>query len=99
MSDPATENDARQVSFGKGGAGNIRKAANTAPSSDDLQTPPLKGKNYSTGRGGTGNIAKNDPEKPEVARKTQDIDAPPVKTVEEQHHIGRGGAANTYKPL
>jgi hypothetical protein len=67
----------------------MRKAANTAPP-DALQTPPLKGETYSTGRGGTGNIAKNDPEKPEIARKTQDVDVPPIKIVEEQHHIGRG---------
>jgi len=98
MSDLATGDDVRQMSFGKGGAGNIRKATNTAPSVDALQTPPLKGKNYSTGRGGTGNIAKNDPENPEIARKTQDVDVPAIKIVEEQHHIGRGGAANAYKP-
>jgi hypothetical protein len=70
--------------------GNIRKASKTAPSPDALQTPPLKGKNYSTGRGGTGNIAKNDPEKPEIARKSQDVDVPPIKIAEEEHHIGRG---------
>jgi len=43
-----------------------------------------------------GNIAKNDPEKPELARKSQDVEAPPVRTADEQRHIGRGGAANTY---
>jgi len=68
------------------------------PSADALQTPPLKAKNYSTGRGGSGNIAKNDPEKPEIARKRQDVDVPPVMIQEDQHHTGRGGAANTYKP-
>ena len=68
----------------------MRKASSTALQPDALQMPALKEQNYSTGRGGTRNVAKNDPEKPEIARKSQDVDVPPMKVVEEEYHIGRG---------
>jgi hypothetical protein len=77
--------------------GNLAKddpAANY-PKPEDLTTPTLKSNTYTTGRGGTGNMAQNDPERPEVARKAQDVEAP--ATVPEPKgptHYGRGGAAN-----
>jgi len=98
MSKQWAEETARRFSFGKGGAGNIRKATPEPPTADALRTPELKGKNYSTGRGGSGNMAKNDPAKPDVARKHQDVDIPAVKLQEDQQHTGRGGVANTYRP-
>jgi len=64
----------------------------------DLTTPTLKSDKYSTGRGGQGNMAKNDFDRPELARERQDVEAPPMKMSEGAYHVGRGGAANTHKP-
>lgn len=71
--------------------------AHTKPS--DLVTPTLKSDLYTTGRGGAGNMAHNDPRRPEIARASQDIEAPAVHGREHEgpHHIGRGGAANVAK--
>jgi len=65
-------------------------------SAPDLTTPTLKGQNYSTGRGGQGNMAKNDLEKPEIARERQDVEAPPMKLNEGPYHVGRG---TPFRPL
>ncbi|CBX90303.1 hypothetical protein IAQ61_001799 [Plenodomus lingam] len=87
--------DVRVASHGRGGAGNIAKddAANY-PKPEDLVTPTLKSKAYTTGRGGTGNMAVNDPERPDLARAAQDVDAPPPPEPQGPTHYGRGGAAN-----
>ncbi|KAF2877834.1 hypothetical protein BDV95DRAFT_600535 [Massariosphaeria phaeospora] len=88
----------RVASHGRGGAGNILKddpTAHTDPA--DLITPTLKSEHYTTGRGGTGNMARNDPNHPELARASQDVNAPPLREPEGPHHIGRGGAANVAK--
>ncbi|KAH7072969.1 hypothetical protein BKA63DRAFT_54839 [Paraphoma chrysanthemicola] len=101
--------DGRILSHGRGGAGqnpgkllillpgNIAKNDPTAsqPAPEDLVTPTLKGNTYTTGRGGTGNMAVNDPDRPELARAAQDVDAPKVASEPKgPTHYGRGGAAN-----
>lgn len=88
---------ARNISHGRGGAGNIYSSqARTTP--QDLVTPTIKQDVYTTGRGGSGNMVHNDPERPELARESQDVEAPPVRIQEGAHHTGRGGAANQYIP-
>lgn len=75
--------------------GNIGKEP--PASGDDLATPTIKSDTYTTGRGGSGNMAKNDPNHPEIARASQDVQ-PVVKTERSgSFHIGRGGAANVAK--
>lgn len=39
-------------------------------------------------------MAKNDPNHPEIARASQDVEAPSLREPEGPHHYGRGGAAN-----
>ncbi|KAL2215022.1 hypothetical protein M432DRAFT_154582 [Thermoascus aurantiacus ATCC 26904] len=87
----------RNVSHGRGGAGNMySEAAPTTPK--DLITPTIKQDIYTTGRGGTGNMMQNDPEHPEIARESQDVETPPQRIEESRHHTGRGGVANAYIP-
>ncbi|KNG83704.1 hypothetical protein ANOM_007833, partial [Aspergillus nomiae NRRL 13137] len=87
----------RYVSYGRGGAGNIFSGeSHTTPK--DLVTPTIKQEVYTTGRGGSGNMVVNDPEHPEIARESQDVEAPPLRVEEAPHHTGRGGAANAYIP-
>ncbi|KAF2842870.1 hypothetical protein M501DRAFT_993639 [Patellaria atrata CBS 101060] len=89
----------RNMSHGRGGAGNIgkeRRESFTKP--EDLVTPTIKSDIYTTGRGGSGNMSKNDPAHPELARAAQDVDAPAHREPESTFHIGRGGAANIVKP-
>ncbi|KAB8076932.1 hypothetical protein BDV29DRAFT_73148 [Aspergillus leporis] len=87
----------RQVSHGRGGAGNIFSSeSHTTPR--DLVTPTIKQDVYTTGRGGQGNMVVNDPQHPEIARESQDVEAPPLRVEEAPHHTGRGGAANAYIP-
>ena len=43
-------------------------------------------------------MARNDPAHPELARASQDVDAPVHREPEGPHHYGRGGAANIAKP-
>jgi hypothetical protein len=77
--------------------GNLAKDDPTAnyPKPEDLTTPTLKSKAYTTGRGGTGNMAQNDPQRPEVARAAQDVEGPAkVSEPTGPTHYGRGGAAN-----
>lgn len=62
---------------------------------EDLQTPTLKGQVYTTGRGGSGNMAKNND--PDAARRAQDVTAP-ARRESATTHVGRGGAANIFKP-
>ncbi|TVY88100.1 hypothetical protein LAWI1_G005888 [Lachnellula willkommii] len=86
------------MSHGRGGAvqtGNI----GTADSDHDpiaLETPTLKSQVYTTGRGGSGNMAKNDD--PEEARRAQDVVGHPRRESTSETHVGRGGAANVFKP-
>lgn len=42
-------------------------------------------------------MARNDLNHPEVARASQDVEAPAPREPEGPHHIGRGGAANVAK--
>ncbi|KAL4889972.1 hypothetical protein BDV59DRAFT_100992 [Aspergillus ambiguus] len=89
----------RIISHGRGGAGNIystSQESHTTPR--DLVTPTIKQEVYTTGRGGSGNMMHNDPDHPELARESQDVEAPPLRMEEAPHHTGRGGAANTYTP-
>ncbi|KAF2200135.1 hypothetical protein GQ43DRAFT_88601 [Delitschia confertaspora ATCC 74209] len=91
--------ETRTTSYGRGGAGNIGKeTSDSVPSAADLITPTLKANHYTTGRGGTGNMARNDPLHPELARASQDVEAPNPRDPEGPHHYGRGGAANISKP-
>lgn len=88
----------RVASYGRGGAGNIGSDKPTAhPQPADLVTPTLKSELYTTGRGGTGNMARNDPNHPELARASQDVEVPPHREADGPHHFGRGGAANVAK--
>ncbi|KAL3476774.1 hypothetical protein BJX99DRAFT_258108 [Aspergillus californicus] len=86
------------VSHGRGGAGNIYTSKAQAATPQDLVTPTIKQEVYTTGRGGSGNMMHNDPERPELARESQDVQAPPIRVQEAPHHTGRGGAANAYIP-
>jgi len=88
---------ANLASHGRGGAGNISKDQTPSGGAENLATPTIKANTYTTGRGGTGNMAKNDPNNPELARASQDVNAPPVKEHDGPHHVGRGGAANWAK--
>ncbi|PWY94956.1 hypothetical protein BO94DRAFT_456349 [Aspergillus sclerotioniger CBS 115572] len=90
---------ARNISHGRGGAGNIfsgTKESRTTPK--DLVTPTIKQDVFTTGRGGSGNMMHNDPEHPELAREMQDVESPPLRMEEAPHFMGRGGAANAYIP-
>ncbi|KAJ5607805.1 hypothetical protein N7537_004424 [Penicillium hordei] len=87
----------RNISYGRGGAGNITRQQ-PAPSPKDLVTPTIKQEVYTTGRGGSGNMVHNDPERPEIARESQDVESPPLRAQQIPHHTGRGGAANAYIP-
>ncbi|KAF2015992.1 hypothetical protein BU24DRAFT_462202 [Aaosphaeria arxii CBS 175.79] len=99
MSDRTAGDAQRIASYGRGGAGNIgRDDPTTHTQPADLVTPTLKAEHYTTGRGGTGNIARNDPHRPEIARASQDVDAPIHRDPEGPHHYGRGGAANIAAP-
>ncbi|KAJ5584737.1 uncharacterized protein N7459_004537 [Penicillium hispanicum] len=87
----------RNISYGRGGAGNIaRQQSSTTPR--DLVTPTIKQEVYTTGRGGSGNMVHNDPDRPEIARESQDVESPPLRAQQMPHHTGRGGAANAYIP-
>ncbi|KAJ5305904.1 hypothetical protein PENANT_c015G03735 [Penicillium antarcticum] len=87
----------RQISYGRGGAGNISRQQ-SAPSPRDLLTPTIKQEVYTTGRGGSGNMVVNDPDRPELARELQDVESPPLRAQQLPHHTGRGGVANAYIP-
>jgi len=83
------------LSHGRGGAGNI----GTTPSDTEpvtLETPTLKSEVYTTGRGGSGNMAKNSD--PEAARRAQDVVGHPRRESTNSTHVGRGGAANVFRP-
>ena len=56
----------------------------------DLVTPTIKQDVYTTGRGGSGNMMHNDPDHPELARESQDVESPPLRVEEAAHHTGRG---------
>jgi len=88
----------RQVSHGRGGAGNIGQATSRPATPDDLKTPTIKQGIYTTGRGGSGNMMYNDPDHPELARGSQDVERPPQRSEEHVHFVGRGGAANAFIP-
>ncbi|EAU35342.1 conserved hypothetical protein [Aspergillus terreus NIH2624] len=89
----------RIMSHGRGGAGNIYSTPESQTTTPrDLVTPTIKQEVFTTGRGGSGNMMHNDPEHPELARESQDVETPPLRVEEAPHHIGRGGAANTYTP-
>ena len=69
--------------------GNIsRQQSATTPR--DLVTPTIKQDVYTTGRGGSGNMVYNDPERPEIARESQDVEVPPQRVEQIPHHTGRG---------
>jgi len=86
------------ITYGRGGAGNVATKDSKSPAFKPQTTPTLKSQMYTTGRGGTGNMAKNDPQNPVEARRAQDVDVPGITIPEGVHHVGRGGAANLYKP-
>lgn len=69
--------------------GNITRQQ-PAPSPKDLVTPTIKQEVYTTGRGGSGNMVHNDPERPEIARESQDVESPPLRAQQIPHHTGRG---------
>ncbi|PYH99911.1 hypothetical protein BO71DRAFT_368035 [Aspergillus ellipticus CBS 707.79] len=90
---------ARNVSHGRGGAGNIFSSKDKShTTSRDLVTPTIKQDIFTTGRGGSGNMIHNDPQHPELARELQDVESPPLRVDEAPHFTGRGGAANAYIP-
>ncbi|KAH8758196.1 hypothetical protein BGZ57DRAFT_572047 [Hyaloscypha finlandica] len=83
------------LSHGRGGAGNIGSTASDAEPVT-LDTPTLKGDVYTTGRGGSGNMARNSD--PEAARRAQDVGGHPRRESTHSTHVGRGGAANVFRP-
>ncbi|KAJ5447270.1 hypothetical protein N7445_002091 [Penicillium cf. griseofulvum] len=88
----------RNISYGRGGAGNITRQQST-PSPKDFITPTIKQEVYTTGRGGSGNMVHNDPERPEIARESQDVESPPCahsRSPTTQAEVC--GAANAYIP-
>ncbi|KAF2665979.1 hypothetical protein BT63DRAFT_442312 [Microthyrium microscopicum] len=93
LADESSSN-ARTLSHGRGGAGNMGKDRRPSAGVKDLETPTIKSEKYTTGRGGSGNIAKNDKTRPEVARAAQDVEIAATTKPEANFHIGRGGAAN-----
>lgn len=75
--------------------GNI--ATSTSPvSPDSLETPTLKTDVFTTGRGGSGNMARNSD--PATTRRAQDVVAHPRIETGNDTHVGRGGAANVFRP-
>ncbi|KAL3417961.1 hypothetical protein PVAG01_10971 [Phlyctema vagabunda] len=83
------------ISHGRGGAGNMsHSAADADPVT--LDTPTIKTEVYTTGRGGSGNMAKN--HDPAEARRAQDVVGHPRRESGGTQHVGRGGAANIFKP-
>ncbi|MCJ1303942.1 hypothetical protein MMC08_006753 [Hypocenomyce scalaris] len=84
------------ASYGRGGAGNIGVKNDNPP--PDLVTPTIKTEMYSTGRGGQGNMSKNNPDEPQLARESQDVNGAPRRYSEGESFFGRGGAANTTRP-
>ncbi|RMZ90860.1 hypothetical protein DV736_g1887, partial [Chaetothyriales sp. CBS 134916] len=74
--------------YGRGGAGNVTAKTSDGIKEEEMTTPTLKAKIYTTGRGGTGNMAKNDD--PEEARAAQDVETPGFTLPEGPHHTGRG---------
>ncbi|QKX54554.1 uncharacterized protein TRUGW13939_01641 [Talaromyces rugulosus] len=87
----------RQVSHGRGGAGNIHTDGKP-PMPADLVTPTIKQDFYTTGRGGSGNMMFNDKDRPEIARGSQDVEEPPKRSEESVQFTGRGGVANAVIP-
>lgn len=54
----AQEGEARSMSHGRGGAGNINaKPTNSGLNASDLETPTIKQPNYTTGRGGAWRVS------------------------------------------
>ncbi|KAI9053219.1 hypothetical protein LZ554_002186 [Drepanopeziza brunnea f. sp. 'monogermtubi'] len=94
-SDSSSSQKRSALSHGRGGAGNMGPPD---PSAEpvNLETPTLKGEMYTTGRGGSGNMAKND--MGEEARRAQDVVGQPRRESGNTTHVGRGGAANVFKP-
>lgn len=83
------------LSHGRGGAGNIGNSENDdAPV--NLETPTIKTDIYTTGRGGSGNMSKNID--PEATRRAQDVVGNPRRESTNSTHVGRGGAANVFRP-
>lgn len=35
-------------------------------------------------------MVHNDPERPEIARESQDVESPPLRVEQHAHHTGRG---------
>ena len=67
-------------------------SSSTENAPQDLYTPTIKQDIYTTGRGGNGNMARYDPEHPEYARESQDLNTPqtPRSATESEFHYGRG---------
>ncbi|PGH05295.1 hypothetical protein GX51_03016 [Blastomyces parvus] len=92
--------DHRQISTGRGGAGNMASTPGAAAGAGgaggaivasrtpaDLVTPTIKSDIYTTGRGGSGNMVANDD--PVIARKAQDVEVD-VEVVGEGKGMGKG---------
>lgn len=79
-------------------AGNIysREHKEQPTSKKDFVTPTIKQDVYTTGRGGSGNMVYNDPERPEIARESQDVETPPLRVEEAPHHTGRGMSMSPF---
>jgi len=74
---------------------------------NDQEQQPMRrefgGRRFSTGIGGSGNISsasklEQQNEREEMARLLHDMQAPGIVLADEGYHVGRGGAANAYKP-
>jgi len=96
---PRRANDSKGTlsSTGRGGAGNFGPKSESCESLD-LTTPFITTPIYTSGRGGTGNMQRNDPNHPEYARSSQDVELPPVRPSSSEYHGVRGGAGNVFTP-
>lgn len=82
LSDKIRQSDSDRI-------GNISRQQSST-TTRDLVTPTIKQDVYTTGRGGSGNMVHNDPERPEIARESQDVESPPLRAEPYPHHTGRG---------
>lgn len=101
LSKTISNNKRVYYSTGRGGAGNIQ-SSDQIPSPKLVpmgsNTPQLTTNKITTGRGGYGNMVDND--SPQLSRKLQDVDGPPLENdlkaiaSNKSFLVGRGGFGN-----
>lgn len=101
-SDSSTKSiNTHSLSTGRGGVGNFSGKA-IELTEEDQNLPILKSPIFTSGRGGTGNMQRNDPDHPEYARSSQDVELLPGRRPSSsnngEYHGVRGGAGNIFRP-